>query len=235
MFLRTVLVTAVAAGAITTGFAITAQEDTRDKAPHVGLSDAQTVRVSQVSPAQPGELLPAKPPQLAPAKPSPSQPIQLSEITPAQAEAQRSMVLTPWTGGLEPVVTQHTPEGHCTVSGGNTFLDHPYNFNASVMAWYRTVPNASGLYEWFQFAYKLDGLGVGTGNHSNARLRMYEADTQKFQHTSQDDRRLGTWYYLMPTSPIYTGSTSSVSLDLDATFDRSGRPDPTCTARTGRL
>jgi hypothetical protein len=75
MFLRTVLVTAVAAGAVTTGFAITAQDDSRDKAPHVGLSDARMASVSQVSPAEPGELLPGKPPNSlrpSPASPNPS-------------------------------------------------------------------------------------------------------------------------------------------------------------------
>ena len=64
---------------------------------------------------------------------------------------------------------------------------------------------------------------------------MFEGGTPKFADVSLDDRKFIQSYYLVPKTPIYTGTTSPVLVNFDVTFDRSGGSDPRCTAATGRL
>ncbi len=192
-----------------------------------------------VTPPKPVTVTPLKPgtitakPVSASKKPGQFPTIQVKEITPTQATSLRTkrVVIGDVTRLLIP---SRTPDGTCAISGGRGLFDTPFDFDVTGYAWYRSVPGSPGFYEWFQFQYKLDGLGVG-GDHSNATIRMFEAGTPKFENVSPDDRRLGQWYYVTPTSPVYTRTTSSVNIDFTGTFDRSRRSDPSCTARTGRL
>lgn len=251
MLRRTTLVMALAVGALATGLAVTVP----DKGTPLNLVAAQdgqltpakpttftvvtpgkaiSPRTSPVTPVKVGRFVTTPPRPATPVKVGQFKTIQLREITPTQA--RRARVVPNLLGQLKQIpITRQVPTGTCAISGGGGLFNNPYDFDVSGTAWYRTVPGSPGFYEWFQFAYKLDGLGVGTGDHSNASIRMHEAGTPKFENVSPNDRRLGMWYYVTPTSPVYTRTTSSVNLEFTGTFDRSRRDDPSCTARTGRL
>jgi hypothetical protein len=154
---------------------------------------------------------------------------------PANASPESRVALPPNGALVSKLVTTSywfTPEGSCSRSSGGDFFTPGYSFTVTAKAVYRPVPGAPGYHQWTQFQYKLDGIRLGS--HSNVNVRLYEAGTLKFEDRSPDDVAPGYWHYVMPTSPPITRATSSDWIEFETIFDLARRPDPRCTARTGR-
>ena len=198
---------------------------------------ATATKLSHGAPLQTARVIPAKPSQAAPPLTGhavPVDPCQLRHVAFREITANQASVLVSKYKTLPTVApTQSTPLGSCEVSVGGFLSKPPGDFRLEGTAYYRAVPGSPGFYEWFVFKYRVLS-GSDSGSHSNVTVRMFESGTPKFSDVSLDDRRYAIYYYIQPTAPIYTRTTSSSWVDFEATFDRSAAPDPHCTARTGR-
>jgi hypothetical protein len=228
MFRRTTIALALVAGALCAGVAVTAQST----------GDRLSLAATQVGtvPVKPGQFTVSKPVQAAPAKPVSAAPVKRTPVTvkkPDQFTTAGKTAATIDKGRLTQVaLTRATPEAKCSVAGGGLFGS--YNFNLVGRGYYRTVPGYPGFYEWYRFEYELGTLIDSGADSNNITVRMFESGRQRFTDSTQeiDVRRFNTRYVLEPTSPIYTRTTSPVTLEFSAIFDRPRRGDPNCTAHT---